>query len=109
MVNCSMLFVKPMLWVFCLILIVLILTITGVAKMDLQHKKCQACEGMAQAMPPAIACEFMTQIPAWELAAEGKSIRRQFEFKGFSKVMLFLNAVAWIVQQEGHHPDICFG
>ncbi len=77
--------------------------------MDFQSKQCQSCEGMTEAMAKEVAAEFMAQIPGWQLADDGKSIARCFEFKGFSKVMMFLNAMAWIVQAEGHHPDVSFG
>ena len=77
--------------------------------MELKQKKCQACEGFSTAMTKAVATEFMPQIPGWELDSAGLKISRRFDFKGFSKVMMFLNAVAWVVQAEGHHPDVSFG
>ena len=77
--------------------------------MNWKTKQCESCEGMTEAMTKEMAQDFMPQIPAWDLAEDGSSISRRFEFKGFSKVMMFLNAMAWIVQAEGHHPDVAFG
>lgn len=77
--------------------------------MTLQDKKCQACEGFKTALSHADAADFMPQIPGWTLDQSGHSIFRRFEFKGFPKVMMFLNAVAFIAQSEGHHPDVHLG
>ncbi|MCB0422678.1 MAG: 4a-hydroxytetrahydrobiopterin dehydratase [Bdellovibrionales bacterium] len=42
----------------------------------------------------------------WKISNDGKEIICQFDFKGFYKTMGFVNAVAWIAQQEMHHPDM---
>lgn len=75
----------------------------------LRQKKCQACEGFSEAMDKDTAQRFLKEIPEWQLNSDAKSIQRNFEFKGFNKVMAFVNAVAWIANQEGHHPDIRLG
>lgn len=51
------------------------------------------------------AKELLKQIQGWELV-EGKKIRKVFEFKNFKQAMEFVNTVAAIAEQEGHHPDI---
>lgn len=75
----------------------------------LSQKKCQACEGFSEALDQDTAQILLKQLPAWQLSADAKSIARNFEFKGFNKVMGFVNAVAWIANQESHHPDIRLG
>ena len=40
----------------------------------------------------------------WSL--EANSISKNFSFASFSKAMEFVNKVANIAEQEGHHPDI---
>ena len=52
---------------------------------------------------------FLKQVPGWQLGTEGKSINRKFEFKGFFRTMSFINALAWIANQQGHHPDFSAG
>ena len=42
----------------------------------------------------------------WELSSDKKVLSHKFTFKGFYKTMGFVNAVAWIAQQEMHHPDL---
>ncbi len=42
----------------------------------------------------------------WELAVDGKSIARTFGFAGYHRTISFVNAVAWVAESEGHHPDL---
>ena len=52
---------------------------------------------------------LVKQTPGWALGANGKTISRRFEFKGFYKTMAFINAMAWIANAENHHPDFSAG
>ncbi|MFI4954667.1 MAG: 4a-hydroxytetrahydrobiopterin dehydratase [Gammaproteobacteria bacterium] len=72
----------------------------------LKEMKCIGCEGGIEPLSVERAKELLTQTPEWQLAADNKSISKTFIFKGFGKTMLFVNAVAWIANQEGHHPDL---
>jgi 4a-hydroxytetrahydrobiopterin dehydratase len=45
----------------------------------------------------------------WELSEDNKEIRRDFQFKGFYRTMGFVNALAWMANNEGHHPDLEVG
>jgi 4a-hydroxytetrahydrobiopterin dehydratase len=53
--------------------------------------------------------ELSTQLKDWELAGDGKSISRTIRFKDFYQTMAFVNALAWIANQEDHHPDLEVG
>ncbi|MFU8877327.1 MAG: 4a-hydroxytetrahydrobiopterin dehydratase [Wenzhouxiangellaceae bacterium] len=72
---------------------------------QLQEKKCTPCEGGMSPLDRAQAEDFLKQVPGWQLSDDGKRISRRFEFKGFYKTMAFINAMAWIANQQGHHPD----
>lgn len=50
------------------------------------------------------ADSFLKQVPEWKLV--GNKIERGFKFKNFIQAMKFVNNVADLVEQEGHHPDI---
>ena len=75
----------------------------------LTDRHCKPCEGGVDPMSREQAGNLIGQVPAWALADDGKSISRRFEFKGFYKCMAFINAMAWIANQEGHHPDFKAG
>ena len=54
--------------------------------------------------------QYMSTIdPAWQHQVDGAFISRSFKFKNFSKTMFFVNAVANLADQQGHHPDVEFG
>jgi 4a-hydroxytetrahydrobiopterin dehydratase len=76
---------------------------------ELTEKHCKACEGGVDVLDANRVQALLTQVPGWQLSADRLSINRRFEFKGFYKTMAFINAMAWIANQEGHHPDFCGG
>lgn len=51
----------------------------------------------------------MEQLPGWELAADGTSISRTLKFKDFLSTIAFINAMAYMSEQQGHHPDFSAG
>lgn len=71
---------------------------------DLAGKQCKPCEGGTPPMSPEQAESLLAGLPGWELA-DGV-IRKRFEFKNYGQTMGFVNAVAWIAQTQGHHPDL---
>jgi 4a-hydroxytetrahydrobiopterin dehydratase len=72
--------------------------------------KCIPCEGGVAPLNKVQADKLLTELnPAWKLDAPMKSITRRFEFKGFQKTIGFVNALAWVVNQENHHPDLKVG
>ncbi len=74
---------------------------------DLTTKRCKPCEGGVPALDPAAVASLRKALHGdWQLAADGKSIARLFEFSGYNRTMGFVNAVAWIANTEGHHPDL---
>ena len=48
--------------------------------------------------------EALKDLPQWE--AEGKAIERTFEFDDFAQAIDFVNGVAELAEDAGHHPDI---
>lgn len=38
--------------------------------------------------------------------SQDNKLSKVFEFKGFNKTMGFVNAVAWLANQQNHHPDM---
>lgn len=76
---------------------------------DLTEKKCLPCEGGVKPYSAEQAVRMLKQIDGWEISADGKRIFRDFQFKGFYKTMAFVNAMAWIANQQDHHPDFEVG
>jgi len=76
---------------------------------DLTNKHCVPCEGGVDSIERENAEQMLLDIPGWELSDDGKMINRRFEFRGFLSTMSFINAMAWMVNRENHHPDFSAG
>ena len=48
--------------------------------------------------------EQLQRLPHWTL--QGDQIERLLTFENFVDAMIFVNRVAEIAEEEGHHPDI---
>jgi 4a-hydroxytetrahydrobiopterin dehydratase len=76
----------------------------------LADRHCKPCEGGVQPYTRAAAeAALATLAGGWTLDAAGTSIRREFSFRNFYRVMSFINAVAHVANVEDHHPDVEFG
>ena len=72
----------------------------------MSEKKCDMCQPGMPVYDQAQLKEAMQALPEWQYCSEKNAIYRVFSFKGFYKTMAFVNAVAWIANQQGHHPDM---
>lgn len=73
---------------------------------DLTKKKCVPCETGTQPMTEEQIKRYLSQLKStWDLV-EGKKINRKFAFKDFKNAMAFVNKVANLAEEQGHHPDI---
>lgn len=76
---------------------------------DLQSKHCVPCEGGVPTLSKDRVQQLLTELNGWTVNPENTIITRRFAFKGFYKTMAFVNAVAFIANQENHHPDMEVG
>ena len=76
----------------------------------LADRRCAPCEGGVLPFTADEARHALAELdPAWRLDAASRHIAREFRFKGFFRVMSFVNAVAHIANLEDHHPDLEIG
>ena len=73
----------------------------------LRDKTCQPQSGAA--LTRAAAETLLREIPGWELDAAATAIHRQYKFGNYYETLAFVNALAWIVHREDHHPDLEVG
>jgi 4a-hydroxytetrahydrobiopterin dehydratase len=76
---------------------------------DLVTKKCTPCRG---GVPPLVADEakaYQDKVPRWALLDESTRISRTYKFRTFAEAFQFVQKLAELAEQEGHHPDIAFG
>lgn len=77
---------------------------------DFADRHCEPCEGGVAPLTREEAEAYLQRlIPNWTLSGDAKAIHRDFKFKGFNRTMSFVNAIAWIANNEGHHPDMNVG
>jgi 4a-hydroxytetrahydrobiopterin dehydratase len=75
----------------------------------LVDRKCVPCEGGVAPLDGAAAGELMAQLHGdWQLLKDPDAIEREFIFPAFSRTMSFVNAVAFVATNEGHHPEVTF-
>jgi 4a-hydroxytetrahydrobiopterin dehydratase len=73
-------------------------------KMDLSKKKCVPCEGGIPPMTPEEVSEYIKYLnEGWKVPGEDK-LSREFIFVNYLHTMDFVNSVAKIAEEEGHHP-----
>jgi 4a-hydroxytetrahydrobiopterin dehydratase len=74
---------------------------------DLAKGKCKPCEGGVPPLPEAEVDKLLKDLKGWQVV-DGK-LRKDFKFPDHYVTMTFVNAIAWISHQQGHHPDLTVG
>ena len=77
---------------------------------ELKNQHCRAIAKGSPALEPSQVSALLVRLNGeWKCSDDAKAIARQFTFKNFYRTMAFVNAVAWIANQEDHHPDLNVG
>ena len=72
--------------------------------MDLSKRKCKPCEGGVAPLDQKEVAEYLKQIKDdWKFTDKNK-ISKEFLFVNFRHTMDFVNKVADLAEEEGHHP-----
>jgi 4a-hydroxytetrahydrobiopterin dehydratase len=69
----------------------------------LRAKGCKPCEGGVEPLSRDEAHRLVEELDNWKL--EESRIRRRWEVKDFQAGVDFINRVAELAEEEGHHPD----
>lgn len=72
--------------------------------MKLTEQKCEPCRGGTPPLSRQQAQDMLSEIPGCML--NDKSIERTFQFRDFKELITFVNEIAELAEQQGHHPDI---
>jgi len=72
----------------------------------LSEKHCVPCRGGIPPLEESEARRLLANVPDWKLEERGTRLVRRFEFQDFKKAIEFVNRVAEVAEEEGHHPDI---
>ena len=74
--------------------------------MNLTEQKCVPCEGGMPPLSESEAKHFLADVKDWKLEENNTLIRKEYRFKDFAASMKFVNNIAAIAEEQGHHPDI---
>ncbi len=65
------------------------------------------CEGGIPPLNEKEENKYFKQVEGWLLLREGiHRIKKEFFFDDFKEAMKFVNRIAGLAEEEGHHPDI---
>ncbi len=75
---------------------------------DLASKTCVPCRGGIHPLKGAELADMYRQVPQWAhwMVVNEHHVTRTFAFPDFKQALDFVNKVAAIAEEQGHHPDI---
>lgn len=71
---------------------------------NLAKRSCKPCVAGAPPLNQDQIITLMQQLEDWE--QHGQTISKTVTFNNFHQAMSFVNAVAWVSNQEDHHPEL---
>ena len=75
---------------------------------DLASRQCVPCRGGVPPMEADEIGKLLKQVDGWA-AVEDHHLKKIYQFKNFREALDFVNRVGSLAEEQGHHPDICFG
>ena len=77
-----------------------------VDKPRLEEQHCTPCRGDGVVVTAKRAHKLLRQLnPAWRISDDGRALVRELAFPTFDRSLGFVNRLAWLAQEQGHHPD----
>jgi 4a-hydroxytetrahydrobiopterin dehydratase len=76
---------------------------------NLTGKSCKPCAPGTSPLSREQATAMLAQVPGWSLNDAATELSRAFKFKNYYETLAFVNAQAWVVHREDHHPDLEVG
>jgi 4a-hydroxytetrahydrobiopterin dehydratase len=62
------------------------------------------CMHGAPAMAQSEIAALLPQVPGWQV--EHDRLVKSFEFRDYHETIEFVNALAWMIHREDHHPEL---
>jgi 4a-hydroxytetrahydrobiopterin dehydratase len=73
---------------------------------DLRKERCAPLPAGTPPLPVSEAQALLRDMPDWQLAPDGKALAREFRFRNYYETIAFVNALAFVANQQDHHPDL---
>jgi 4a-hydroxytetrahydrobiopterin dehydratase len=79
------------------------------SKISLASQQCVPCRGGVPPLKGKEITELLDELGGnWQVIDEHHLVR-DYKFKDFSEAQAFVDRVGRLSEEQGHHPDICFG
>jgi 4a-hydroxytetrahydrobiopterin dehydratase len=75
---------------------------------DLADLQCVPCRGGVPPLSGAEIEKLLKQLEGWQAVNE-HHLQKTYRFQDFRESLEFVNRIGTLAEQQGHHPDICFG
>ena len=75
---------------------------------ELSSKQCVPCRGGVPPLESEEIGKLLDQLSGWEVVNQ-HHLKKSYKFSDFRGSLAFVNRVGELAEEQGHHPDICFG
>lgn len=75
---------------------------------DLANRECVPCRGGVPPLKGDAITNLKAELNGWEVVNE-HHLKKLYNFTDFREAQQFVNRVGDLAEEQGHHPDICFG
>tara|TARA_B100000945_G_C20278982_1_gene547684 strand:+ start:529 stop:864 length:336 start_codon:yes stop_codon:yes gene_type:complete len=72
----------------------------------INKKKCVPCQGGVPPLNPDEINNFIKELDGGWIVHENKEIRKEYIFTTYKEAIIFVNNIAKLSEDEGHHPFI---
>lgn len=75
---------------------------------DLAKRDCVPCRGGVPPLKGREITSLLTGLQGWTVLDE-HHLKKLYKFADFREAQEFVSRVSNLAEEQGHHPDICFG
>jgi len=75
---------------------------------ELSSRQCVPCRGGVPPLQGAEITALLNQLEGWEVINQ-HHLKKNYRFADFQEALTFVNRIGELAEEQGHHPDICFG
>ena len=75
---------------------------------ELANRTCVPCRGGVPPLQNEAIEKLLSELNGWSVVGE-HHLSKAYKFGDFREALEFVNRVGELAEEQGHHPDICFG
>jgi 4a-hydroxytetrahydrobiopterin dehydratase len=75
---------------------------------ELARRECVPCRGEVPPLKGDEITNFLSGLQGWTVVEE-HHLKKSYKFANFREAQAFVSRLSDLAEEQGHHPDICFG